>query len=843
MEPHVKHRAVFKLFIGMCFLLGGAWITFYLFLPLLMEKLLPPLIAEKTSIPEVGLTVRHIGLFSADVEAASLGDKSGPGLIIDTIKIDFSLAGLLKKEIKKIQLSGIRVFVAYQNGILTIPGIVPNTADDSTAADLSSNSGPGFRINRIETANAAAIIKDGDHTINAPFDLLLSASPSGPDHLSGELKAYSYGQIIAAKVDFDLAAATLRLGMATPWLALDQLPAVSDWIKGFEVQNPIARVNVKSSLTFHPEGIKGSGTLEADIGQLPQNHDPAAILAPIRLSGDFAFDIPRDGPWSFAMIPPPTEESPMAQSGGLKIGGSAISLGPLVFSISAKGSASGGQADWRFFMPDSGIKDGSLAIVLGPAGFRGTVSWNGAAQTSTVAVSCQSDPITLKSGAADITLPGLSFEGQFEPSEAGLPHETRFSGILDFSKGSVFLPSSKTAITGISVRLPVCMPCNSLANAGEFSVEALQWDRKNIGSISGTLRQGPSLLKIEGTHRSLLAPGLLVAFTGQFGISANQGVYANLEYKNPSFKTKTPIDLGHFFPEAAGISLEGEIGFSGDFQYGPCGPKGGLTARLLQGTVKNAKAGLNIEGVEAQIHFTDLFSFKSAPNQMIRFASANLGGIQMQKGQIAFQVESFDSIFIEKSGFSWCNGNVDVNALRIKGGVNEYHVDLYCDRLNLAMLLEQFGAANAAGKGAVNGKIPIRYTNGKLLFEDGFLYSTPGQGGTIKIAQTEKLLAEIPLETAQIIQMELAKEALKSYDYDWATLGITTEGEDLLLRMELNGKPTHPLPFIYQKETGGFERIQPGEKGSSFQGINLNMNFRLPLDQMLQYRNVLKKFN
>ena len=846
MAPHSKLKTFFRFFTGMCLLLGVGLVVLSLVLPPLMQKLLPPLIAEQTGIPEVSFTVRRLGLFGAELEAAALGDKSGPGLVIDTIKIDFSLAGLLRKKINGIHISGIRLFVEYPNGNMAIPGIFPNpvssTSDDFTAAGQTSPSGTGFRISRINITNAAAVIKTADHAVFVPFSLLLSSLPPGTDRLSGELKVHPYGHDIIARVDIDLAAAILHIDLTTSWLALDQIPPASDWIKGLEIERPGARVNVKSALNFHPDGIKGNGTLEADIGHRPQNHSPAAILATIRVSGGFTFDIPHEGPWSFALIPAPAGENPNP-AGGIEVGKTAILPGPLVFEISAAGSALGGQADWKFSTPDFGIKDGSAAIAFGRVGFQGNVSWDASTKKTHVAVSCLSEPLELKSEAAHISVPSLSFTGQLEPDETESADGTRVSGVVDFSNASVSLPSSGAVITGISVRLPVCRPCKGSAETGEFSVAALQWDKKNIGSISGTLQQGSSLLEISGTHRNLLAPGLLVAFTGRFGISPDNGVYANIDYKNPLFKTRTPLDLGRFSPEAAGLSLEGEIGFSGDFQYGQCGPKGSLNARLLKGKFKSASAEIDIEDMEAQIHFTDLLSLKSAPSQTIRFASAKLGGIDIQNGRIAFHVESPASIFIEKSSFSWCNGNVDIHALRIESGVDAYQMDLYCDRLNLAMLLNAFGAADASGKGAVNGKIPIRYANGRLLFKDGFLYSTPGQGGTIKVAKTEQMFAEISTGDAQVIQMALAKEALKSYDYDWATLEIATEGEDLLLRMELNGKPTHPLPFIYQKETGGFVRVQSGEKGSSFQGINLNINFRLPLDQMLQYRNVLRMFD
>ena len=75
----------------------------------------------------------------------------------------------------------------------------------------------------------------------------------------------------------------------------------------------------------------------------------------------------------------------------------------------------------------------------------------------------------------------------------------------------------------------------------------------------------------------------------------------------------------------------------------------------------------------------------------------------------------------------------------------------------MAKVLEQFGAATAVGQGTVNGRIPLRYHNGKISFDDGFLFSTPGEKGKIRLTNTEILTAGIAPNTPQYIQMELAR--------------------------------------------------------------------------------------
>jgi hypothetical protein len=50
------------------------------------------------------------------------------------------------------------------------------------------------------------------------------------------------------------------------------------------------------------------------------------------------------------------------------------------------------------------------------------------------------------------------------------------------------------------------------------------------------------------------------------------------------------------------------------------------------------------------------------------------------------------------------------------------------------------------------------------------------------------------------------------------------------MRLQFDGKPANPLPFIYKKEIGSFIRVEAGAQGSIFQGIGLDVNLRLPTE-------------
>jgi hypothetical protein len=278
----------------------------------------------------------------------------------------------------------------------------------------------------------------------------------------------------------------------------------------------------------------------------------------------------------------------------------------------------------------------------------------------------------------------------------------------------------------------------------------------------------------------------------------------------------------------------------GDLILNTGGFSGRARADFANGNLSLDKNKLALEGIRMTLDFPELPKIRSAAGQQVHFNKISIGDIVAENGKIDFQIESPRSFLIEKTHFIWCDGNVDTQSIRISPGVEDYRITFYCDRLNLAKVLEQFGAATADGEGTVNGRIPLHYMNGNIRFDDGFLFSTPGNGGKIHLKGTDILTAGIPPNTPQYVQMELAREALKDYDYSWAKLNIASEGEELLLQMQMDGKPAKMLPFVYRKDIGGFVKVEAESKGSKFQGIRLDVNFRLPLNKMLQYKGLIK---
>jgi len=153
--------------------------------------------------------------------------------------------------------------------------------------------------------------------------------------------------------------------------------------------------------------------------------------------------------------------------------------------------------------------------------------------------------------------------------------------------------------------------------------------------------------------------------------------------------------------------------------------------------------------------------------------------------------------------------------------------------LDLIEILQQLGIKNAEGEGTVSGKVPLLLGKNAIDFENGLLSSTQGESGRIKISAFDLLASGIPKNSPQFSQIDFAAEALKNFKYNWVKLFLNTSGDDLIMQLQMDGSPMHPLPFAYN-ENGTFTRIEAGGEGI-IHPIRLDVNFRFPLNRLLGY--------
>lgn len=476
------------------------------------------------------------------------------------------------------------------------------------------------------------------------------------------------------------------------------------------------------------------------------------------------------------------------------------------------------------------VPDGSVTV---PAvRINGTVTLPSMPLPSKVAVQALLSEVRADLASAAILLPRIDIhaDGQTDPSG-----HWEYQGRLNIADGQMRDKVRKLAMQGLNLHLPLQWPSAAKVPAGQMNLRSIQWNGLQMGGAKGTLHQVAQSLEMSIEHRSKLFKGLVVLIKG--GLNA-AGIHADVHL--PSYQPAQEVDLGRYIPEAGGVYAGGRLEVHSTLKIKKGVFQGQARIEIDQGTLNQDEHKLAVDGIAMTLQINDLAALKSAPRQRLRVKNIRFGDLSAENLDVDFQFEDRQTLFLEKVGLQWCRGRVNTAAIRITAGKEDYDVILFCDRLDLAMVLEQLGAAEAGGKGTVNGRIPLRWANGRLSFDNGFLYSTPGQPGQIQLKGTEALLAGMPPGTPQHTQLDIATEALKDYTYQWAKLSVQSENDILLLKLQLDGKPNRLLPFAYDQQLGQFKRIT-GEGQAEFKGISIDLNFKSPLNEIIHYKELLNR--
>lgn len=437
--------------------------------------------------------------------------------------------------------------------------------------------------------------------------------------------------------------------------------------------------------------------------------------------------------------------------------------------------------------------------------------------------------VRTKLGATAVHIPKISLEASGE----GKPwhYKARFK----LSNGLIIDQPNRLRIKNLTMELPLKWPDPSVSENGRVKIDAIQWNNRQMGGLKGTLRQTSHGLTMALHHTSKLFPGMRVLINGWVDTSS-----ARISTEIPPHDLADEIDLGRFHPAGAGMRVTGSLKAFGELTADGTGTRGSGQLKFSKGRLSDETRAFLLEGIDMDIQIKDIFEMKSAPQQRLHVDNLAFGSLKADHLDVDFQIEGWQTLFIEKAGINWSNGKINTSSIRIKTDKEDYDVTLFCDRLNLAMVLEQLGAAQASGEGTVSGRIPLRWAGGRLSFDNGFLFSTPGQSGSIQLTGTQMLLSGLPPETPQHTQLDIATEALKDYTYKWAKLNVKSEEDILLLKLQFDGKPNQLLPFAYDQSLGQFKRVA-GKGQADFKGISIDLNLRSPLNDIINYKELLKQ--
>ena len=269
-----------------------------------------------------------------------------------------------------------------------------------------------------------------------------------------------------------------------------------------------------------------------------------------------------------------------------------------------------------------------------------------------------------------------------------------------------------------------------------------------------------------------------------------------------AIRTGDPLHrlLGRFAP----IDATGRVRLGGDVRFGPGGIEPDLTANLTGATLARPSRGdaerpQVLKGVTAEIHLTGLAPLTTPPGQFVAWEGGRLGNLELDRGEVRFQLEPSNLAFLERAKLAFGNlGTLRVFGLRREPNPRVHTFEVFVEELQLDEAIRLVADDRFSGEGELFGRLQARLDLGPpwtLHLGKGQLTAKPG--GTIRIkqaAQAEEILAanlpEIDLESEGMSPGQAKRiliEALQNFRYDRLRIGFVPRGEELDLRVSASG--------------------------------------------------------
>lgn len=851
----LSKKAIWLILIG---LVGLALAYFYFSLPGITTNFLVSQ-AEKFGLKNLQFKVIHVGWQRLDLADVTAGDAADPALRIPDLSIEYSLTGLWRKKIKNIRLVGAWIKIEDRGqgfhfpGMITPPPAQAQNGEMPTVEGLAledSNlrlawegrsleipisatlraSGPGYFFSALlrplaETVRLQGTIDKNFTAAKMAFTIPGFPLPALIDQAGfgsatwGKGRIAAQGEIILQDGGFKTAAVSASslgdLQLAVPNQAsviLDSFSLAFTLGTGFTVRDIVAgargrQLHVGEIVVEAPFSLDIRGRqwpdLEFSFRDL-QVARPLPLVAE-RITGNIT------GPWAALRI----NGRFRLQNGNRML--AALGLPgeitrPYAVDGDFQGSLKEGMISWTL----RARGNQGIVLTLGRNSLRGRLDLNaflnGDARSLHASAACHMS-------AADLQLAGYRARADLFSGDAELDYifggNFRGRGQVNISGGKLAAGAGTgLQAAGIRLKMPWHWPGGGPGGEGGFSVAWVQSNGMRWQDISGILTEQDMALRFSGSMHSALEK-IVLTFQGQYAPDPGGGSL-QVDFAVPPVVLPAKTALQPLHPLLSGMSGSGRFQAEGRIWAGNDSAGGSAVVKITNADFNEQKEKIALSGVNAEIRLDHLFDFVTAPAQRIDFRELLWQDMLFSNGEMVFSSESDGTFFIESGRFDWCEGKISMAPFRIKPGATDFLMTFNCDRVNFALMINTLvGKTIVSGDAEMSGIVPIQMVNGSPVFLDGYLYSTPGRSGNLKVSQPELI------SNGQV----LVEEAIRDFRYNWIKVKMGSRNDRLDMIVSIDGAPARKLPLRYDAKLKDFIKDPAGGRHVELKGLLLDIRF------------------
>ncbi len=835
-----------------CGLAAVLLVVFHLYLPRLVHDAIVSQ-AGKFGLKNPQLRVVAVGWRQARLADVTVGDAAAPALRVGEAVVEYSLAGLWRKEIRGIRLAGVMVRIENRGRGFRFPGLEGATRgsgamasigrleleggtlrlllgerelDIPFSADLRAV-GPGYSLEAAITPFGETVGLQG--TVDSEFtsaaiaftvpgmDLATLIKQSGYGaSLSGRGRIAASGKFLLRDGKFLAAEAKIaslgdmRLEIPAQGVCeLSSLRLAFAIGADFSVRDIVAnargrRLRLGELAVESPFGLDVRGAMRSELEFVVSGLDVARPFPVIceRISGKVTLPLETarfNGDFLLR-----TKAAPIA--------GPWVSGRPYALNGDFQGRRQeGGEITWTL----KAGGNGGIAMSAGKDSVRGTLKLD-----ASLAGDARQGRATVSGrlAGADLQLAGIRAKAGEVGGRADLLYDFggdwSARGSLQARDGQLLSAGdSGVQAEGIGLSLPWRYPGAGSGKRGSFSIGRLQGGGVSARDVSGILSQQGQGLAFSGLAHSGL-PEIAVSFKGSYAPLIQGRLQADFLVAPAVLPAKTRLQALH--PLLQGMEGSGRFAAKGTLWAADGKAGGGASLEIVDGDLDHAGEGIVLRGLQTGIRLDSLFDLITAPAQRLIFKELRWQGNTLRDGEVAFRGEGGGTLFIESGRFIWNRGVITLDPLRLGPGAAAIQLTFRCRDVDLADMLNALAGSKIVSSDArLSGVIPVKVVNGSPVFLDGYLDTASGISGRLQISKPEAISG------GQL----LVEEAIRDFNYNWIKVRLSSSNDRLNLVVSIDGAPAGKLPLRYDQKKKDFVRDSPGKRHVELKGLQLDIRF------------------
>lgn len=211
------------------------------------------------------------------------------------------------------------------------------------------------------------------------------------------------------------------------------------------------------------------------------------------------------------------------------------------------------------------------------------------------------------------------------------------------------------------------------------------------------------------------------------------------------------------------------------------------SASCLKGEKTFAVEGLSVtasaEGIADRVMIGPL-----AP----RLKEANLAGILISNVSASIRATE-RGLYVNEASAEFCGGEVKLYSLFLNPASLTAGFTLFLDDLDAELLMRQIKGFHGEASGRLHGKLPLFLKNGsELRLKNAYLYSTPGETGSIRVADPSPILDNLAMSGVDQATCDNLGKALADLLYTVLKIDLKRDADgSLALGLKIEGSATH----------------------------------------------------